>query len=94
MLYGKKEQLLFYYPFEGRVGLALTLYLEQYRCWAFQRMKGVDPDLPLYPTVLSGRMLQNRDNAELFYKRQSEEIYESWRVKRRGVRCDKNDGLG
>lgn len=94
MLYGEKEQLPFYYPFEGRVGFVLTLYLGQYCCWAFQRMKGVDPDLPLYPTVLPGRVLQNRDNAGLLCKMQSEEIYESWRVKRRGVRCDKNDGLG
>lgn len=51
----------------------------------------MDPGSPLFPAVSYGRMLQNRDDAEIFYKTKLEEFYELWKVERRGVRYDKND---
>lgn len=46
----------------------------------------MDPGSPLFPAVSYGRMLQNRDDAEIFYKTKLEEFYELWKVERRGVR--------
>ena len=48
------------YSLEGRTGFISTCYLGKYHWWTFWSVKGVDPGLPPFPAVLSGRMLQNR----------------------------------
>lgn len=65
---GKEKWLLFCYSLEGTVGFISSCYLGKYCWWTLWSVKVVDPSLPPFPAVLSGRTLQNRHKAELLRK--------------------------
>lgn len=93
MLYGEKKEMIAFPPIKRKGWISFHSLFRKLPLLGFPECKKrMDPGSRLFLAVLCGRMLQNRDNAEIFYETKLEEFSELWKVERRGMRCDKNDG--
>lgn len=93
VLYGEKKEMIAFPPIKRKGWISFHSLFRKLPLLGFPECKKrMDPGLRLFPAVLCGRMLQNRDNAEIFYETKLEGFCELWKVERRGMRCDKNDG--